>query len=100
MLTPSTLRRLLMHTLTLQITRRRQLLLPLTISPLDPDAVQFLVNLLSSLLPFLNLTQPFSKFSQLLLNIRLFALGADALELPFVTVIAYAEGECVGMVAF
>jgi hypothetical protein len=81
----------------LQIGRRRQLFLAFL--ALHPHPVKLLLNLLSPLFPILHLRQSLTKLSQLFLDTRLLTLGADALELPFVSVLAEAEREGVVVVA-
>ena len=79
-----------------KIRRWRQLL---TLA-LNPHPIQFTLNLLPALLPALNLGQPVPQLREFLFHARLFRLRAYALKLPFVSVLAHAEGEGVGVVAF
>lgn len=74
-------------TLTLHIRRWRQLL-----APTDPYLVQLVLNLLPPILPLLDLRQPFPQLSELLFNRRLLGLGADALEFPFIALLAETKG--------
>lgn len=65
---------------------------------IDPDARELVLNLLPAGLPRLDLRQTLAELTQLLLDMHLFALGADALKRPLVALLAGAEDEVVRVV--
>jgi hypothetical protein len=77
----------------LRVRRRRKL-----VAALKPHSRELLVNLLLPLLPLLDLGEPLTQLGKFLLDARLLALGADALELPLVALLALAERERVRVV--